>query len=139
MLEGFSKDDYVGEISNRGDLNCQGAGEAAKYGIFFDDRDYDYTQHLRPIGHEGGVYIEAGETGRDESSGLWNKTMEYVKEAVLTVDASSKNELDDPEVKHIIKVLQEDMESPSDTYSLPDNLVELLNDQQPNISEDYEE
>ncbi|EKM61453.1 uncharacterized protein PHACADRAFT_85106 [Phanerochaete carnosa HHB-10118-sp] len=31
-------------------------GEAAAYGIYFDDTDYDYMQHLKPVGvHEEGV------------------------------------------------------------------------------------
>ncbi|KCV69121.1 hypothetical protein H696_04537 [Fonticula alba] len=35
-------------------------GEAAKYGIFFDDRDYNYMQHLRPmVGGPGAVFIAA--------------------------------------------------------------------------------
>jgi protein LTV1 len=36
------------------------AGEAAKYGIFYDDRHYDYTQHLKPIGKApGAVFVAA--------------------------------------------------------------------------------
>ena len=31
-------------------------GEAAAYGVYFDDTDYDYMQHLRTVGaHEDGV------------------------------------------------------------------------------------
>ncbi len=29
-------------------------GEAAEYGIYFDDTEYDYMQHLRPVGAERG-------------------------------------------------------------------------------------
>lgn len=36
------------------------AGEAAKYGILLDDRDYDYTKHLRQVGiTPGAVFIQA--------------------------------------------------------------------------------
>lgn len=34
-------------------------GFAAQYGIFYDDSKYDYLQHLKPMGQEGGVFIEA--------------------------------------------------------------------------------
>lgn len=34
-------------------------GYAAQYGIFYDDSKYDYLQHLKPMGQEGGVFIEA--------------------------------------------------------------------------------
>jgi protein LTV1 len=31
-------------------------GEASNYGIFFDDNEYDYMQHLKPVGlQEDGV------------------------------------------------------------------------------------
>ena len=37
-----------------------GAGEAAKYGILLDDREYDYTKHLRRVGvTPGAVFIQA--------------------------------------------------------------------------------
>lgn len=36
------------------------AGEAAKFGILLDDRDYDYTKHLRKVGvTPGAVFIQA--------------------------------------------------------------------------------
>lgn len=34
-------------------------GQAAQYGIFFDDGEYDYTQHLKPIGGGDAVFLEA--------------------------------------------------------------------------------
>ena len=36
----------------------ESAGEAAKYGIMFDDREYDYTQHLKEMGAAGAVFID---------------------------------------------------------------------------------
>ncbi|KAH8549386.1 Low temperature viability protein-domain-containing protein [Umbelopsis sp. PMI_123] len=34
-------------------------GQAALYGVYFDDSEYDYTQHLRPIGATDAVFLEA--------------------------------------------------------------------------------
>ena len=35
-------------------------GEAAEYGIFFDDTEYDYMQHLRTVGEvPDAVLLEA--------------------------------------------------------------------------------
>ncbi|KAI8885729.1 Low temperature viability protein [Backusella circina FSU 941] len=34
-------------------------GQAALYGIFYDDSEYDYTQHLKPIGGTDAVFLEA--------------------------------------------------------------------------------
>ncbi|KAJ2459932.1 Protein ltv1 [Coemansia sp. RSA 2424] len=35
----------------------QQAGKAALYGIYLDDREYDYTKHLRSVGTGGGVLL----------------------------------------------------------------------------------
>lgn len=34
-------------------------GQAALYGVYFDDSEYDYTQHLKPIGATDAVFLEA--------------------------------------------------------------------------------
>lgn len=50
----------VGQTEMNPSLLEEHAGEAAKYGIFFDDRHYDYTQHLKPIGKcPGAVFVAA--------------------------------------------------------------------------------
>ncbi|KAJ2374451.1 Protein ltv1 [Coemansia sp. RSA 2607] len=46
------------------DLAQDEAGRAALYGVYLDDRDYDYTKHLRSVGSGGGVILEA--PGRKE-------------------------------------------------------------------------
>lgn len=33
-------------------------GEAAEYGVYYDDTSYDYMQHLRPTGNMGAVMLE---------------------------------------------------------------------------------
>ncbi|KAJ2367741.1 Protein ltv1 [Coemansia sp. RSA 2610] len=35
------------------------AGQAALYGVYLDDRSYDYTKHLRTVGTGGGMLLEA--------------------------------------------------------------------------------
>lgn len=34
-------------------------GEAANYGIYYDDSNYDYMQHMRDLGTGGGKFVEA--------------------------------------------------------------------------------
>jgi hypothetical protein len=41
-------------------------GQAALYGVYLDDSEYDYTQHLRPMGNQGAVFIEAPSRERKE-------------------------------------------------------------------------
>lgn len=56
------------KIKSRGDLEDEfgfnarkNEGEAANYGIFFDDTQYDYMQHMRDLGTGGGeaYFVEA--------------------------------------------------------------------------------
>ncbi|KAJ2865886.1 Protein ltv1, partial [Coemansia asiatica] len=45
------------------------AGRAALYGIYLDDRQYDYTKHLRQIGSgAGGILLEASGTAEKEDA-----------------------------------------------------------------------
>lgn len=40
-------------------------GEAAEYGIYFDDTEYDYMQHLRSVGEvPDGILLEAPSTSK---------------------------------------------------------------------------
>ncbi|KAJ4302977.1 Protein ltv1 [Kalmusia sp. IMI 367209] len=58
------------KIKSRGDLEEEfgtnvrkNEGEAANYGIFYDDSEYDYMQHVRELGSGGGAayFVEAKE------------------------------------------------------------------------------
>ncbi|KAL7748908.1 Protein ltv1 [Sorochytrium milnesiophthora] len=42
------------------------AGQAALYGVYFDDRQYDYTQHLKDVGAPGAVLIDARPAAKDK-------------------------------------------------------------------------
>ncbi|KAJ2553103.1 Protein ltv1 [Coemansia sp. RSA 1933] len=57
----------LGEIDE--DVLDGGAGRAALYGIYLDDSDYDYTQHLREVG-TGGVILEAPTKEEKRSGGI---------------------------------------------------------------------
>lgn len=62
-------------------------GEAAEYGVYFDDTDYDYMQHLRPVGVTAdAVLLEAPSKGKGKGKS---------KEIVTLPDESlpSQNEL----------------------------------------------
>ncbi|PVF99862.1 Low temperature viability protein [Serendipita vermifera] len=60
-------------------------GEAALYGIYFDDRDYDYTQHLRTVGVEEkgveSILIEA--PSRKPAKANKNKPLELIPKEAL--------------------------------------------------------
>jgi hypothetical protein len=41
-------------------------GEAALHGIYYDESEYDYMQHLKPMGAPGAIFIEAGSTDKQK-------------------------------------------------------------------------
>jgi protein LTV1 len=54
---------HLADLENELDFESMrdNEGEAAEYGIYFDDTTYDYMQHLRDIGEGGGEahFLEA--------------------------------------------------------------------------------
>ncbi|KAF2181837.1 Low temperature viability protein [Zopfia rhizophila CBS 207.26] len=65
------------KIKSRGDLEDEfgfkirkNEGEAANYGIFFDDSEYDYMQHMRNLGTGGDAYfVEAPSQKKGKGKG----------------------------------------------------------------------
>jgi protein LTV1 len=66
------------KIKHRGDLEDEfgekvrsNEGEAANYGIFYDDTEYDYMQHMRDLGSGGGeaYFVEAPAPGQKKGKG----------------------------------------------------------------------
>lgn len=87
------------------------AGEAAKYGIFYDDRQYDYTQHLKPIGQApGAVFMSApGATVEHDSAGEPVLEAEDPLTALNAATYSRILETDaDPAVKEVLEALEDD-------------------------------
>ncbi|EXJ83844.1 hypothetical protein A1O1_07472 [Capronia coronata CBS 617.96] len=60
---GTKKGLHLNDLENELDFESvrENEGEAAQYGVYFDDTSYDYMQHLRDIGEGGGEshFIEA--------------------------------------------------------------------------------
>ena len=44
-------------------------GEAAEYGIFFDDTEYDYMQHLRSVGETPDAVLLEAPASKDQGKG----------------------------------------------------------------------
>lgn len=53
--------DLASQLGSDVDEIRDNEGEAANFGVFFDDSEYDYMQHLREIGKSGGeaVFVES--------------------------------------------------------------------------------
>ncbi|PGH23395.1 hypothetical protein AJ80_02505 [Polytolypa hystricis UAMH7299] len=42
-------------------------GEAANYGVYYDDSKYDYMQHMRDLGEGGGHFVEVAAKGKGKA------------------------------------------------------------------------
>lgn len=73
MSQGKSRADLEGALDPQEIAQdvCVNAGEAALYGIYFDDTEYDYMQHLRTVGAEEegveSILIEAPSTSQKKT------------------------------------------------------------------------
>lgn len=67
-------------------------GEAANYGIFYDDTEYDYMQHLRELGTGGGDshFVEANPTKGKGKAGAKGMKLEDALREVSLNDARSE-------------------------------------------------
>jgi protein LTV1 len=54
-------DDLASELGSEANSIRENEGEAANYGVYFDDTEYDYMQHMRDLGTGGGEvhFVEA--------------------------------------------------------------------------------
>lgn len=146
----FSSATGRSKIRSRGDLESEygdrvrdNEGEAANYGIFFDDSKYDYMQHMRDLNAGGGdaYFIEAKE---DKKKG---------KQKFDLADALQNASLDDRQsdagysmnstVSSVSDVFGEDM-APSefvrkttyqDQQNIPDALAGFQPDMDPRLRE----
>ncbi|XWX00105.1 hypothetical protein V2A60_008122 [Cordyceps javanica] len=62
---GKNLDDLASELGSDAEHIRANEGEAANYGVYFDDSEYDYMQHLRDLNTGAGdvVFVEAKATG----------------------------------------------------------------------------
>ena len=135
-------------------------GEAAKYGILLDDRDYDYTKHLRKVGiTPGAVFIQApgmkkinNETEKKPRDFFaTEEVVEAVEEEVVDVEPSAEvlkenHEIarqqyrallqqvsDDPMLREVIEALEDDRYV---TGEVDDELVISLDNMNINQNDD---
>jgi protein LTV1 len=115
-------------------LESEAVGEAAKFGILYDDRGYDYTKHLRRVGiTPGAVFIQAPGLKKqsekqqalgdffsvDDKTGMEAPQSENEEDKEATVKANHemarqqyRNLLqqvgDDPMLREVIEALEDD-------------------------------
>ncbi|KAK2765997.1 hypothetical protein FQN54_007512 [Arachnomyces sp. PD_36] len=122
----------------------QNEGEAANYGVFYDDSSYDYMQHLKELGGGGGQaqFIEAAAKGKGK--GKAEKLEDALGKVSLDDGASSKSH----EISEFGSVYGDDYYSTASSYSrqpsyqdqqnIPDAIAGFKPDMDPRLREALE-
>ncbi|PHH87755.1 hypothetical protein CDD83_8444 [Cordyceps sp. RAO-2017] len=122
-------DDLASELGSDAASIRANEGEAASYGVYFDDTEYDYMQHLRDLNSGGGevVFIEADPKGKR------GKQKESLDEALRRLDLEQKSgEVLDEEIlpsKNLTRVTYESQQN------VPDSIRGFQPDMDPRLRE----
>ncbi|KAI0405227.1 Low temperature viability protein [Xylaria palmicola] len=134
--KGKKLDDLASELS-ADDVAYMRAneGEAANYGVYYDDTEYDYMQHLRDLGSGGAgdvVFVEA-ETGQNKDKGKHKQSLaDAIRQLDLEDEERRKRELFDDSflpnknLQHITYQAQQDV---------PDAIAGFQPDMDPRLRE----
>ena len=139
------------KVKQRGDLEDEfginirpNEGEAAEHGVYYDDTEYDYMQHMRDLDKEGGTFVEAGAFIVQGGKG---KGKQKLEDALRDMDLGSETKSIAPSVTSTASkassILPEEM-LPSefvrkvtyqDQQDLPDALAGFQPDMDPRLRE----
>jgi len=110
-------------------------GEAASYGVYYDDTEYDYMQHLRDLGSSGAgevVFVEA-KTEQNKGKGKHKQSLEdAIRKLDLEAEEQKKRELFDDtflpnkNLQHVTYQAQQD---------IPDAIAGFQPDMDPRLRE----
>jgi protein LTV1 len=110
-------------------------GEAANYGVYYDDTEYDYMQHLRDLGSSGAgdvVFVEA-KTEQNKGKGKHKQSLEdAIRQLDLEAEENKKRELFDDtflpnkNLQHVTYQAQQD---------IPDVIAGFQPDMDPRLRE----
>ncbi|OAA53964.1 low-temperature viability protein ltv1 [Niveomyces insectorum RCEF 264] len=109
-------------------------GEAADYGVYFDDTKYDYMQHLREIGAAGGesVFVESTVTlDKDKNKGKQRQSLADALHTMELRDGRSSKLLDEDILpsKRLQKVTYQNQQD------VPDAIAGFQPDMDPRLRE----
>lgn len=139
------------KVKQRGDLEDEfglsvrpNEGEAAQHGVYYDDTEYDYMQHMRDLDEGGGTFVEAGEFIVQSGKG---KGKQKLEDALRDMDLGSETKSMAPSgtstASKASSILPEDM-LPSefvrkvtyqDQQDVPDALAGFQPDMDPRLRE----
>jgi protein LTV1 len=131
--KGAGLDDLASQLGSEISSIRDNEGEAASYGVYFDDTEYDYMQHMRDLGSGGGdvVFVEADSTGTNKGKGKQKKVALEDALRQLDLEQTAGDLLDDEILpsKHLQQL-------PYDAHqNVPDAIAGFQPDMDPRLRE----
>lgn len=134
--KGKHLEDLVSELGSDAAGIRANEGEAANYGVYFDDTEYDYMQHLRDLNSGSGgdvVFVEADATGNKNKG----KQKQSLEDALKGMDLEQKSEasFEDDEMlpsKNLTRLSYQDQQD------IPDSIAGFQPDMDPRLREALE-
>lgn len=128
-------DDLVSELGSDAQNIRANEGEAANHGVYFDDTEYDYMQHLRDLNSGSGgevVFVESTATGNKNKG----KQKQSLEDALKDIDLEGKSNVDvDEEMlpsKNLTRLTYEAQQE------IPDSIAGFQPDMDPRLREALE-
>ncbi|KAG5757136.1 hypothetical protein H9Q70_000277 [Fusarium xylarioides] len=124
-------DDLASELGYEAEDVRANEGEAASYGVYFDDSEYDYMQHLRDLNTGGGevVFVESTATA-NKGKGKQKQSLEDALKK-LDIEQNAGDILDDEILpsKNLTRVTYEAQQD------IPDSIKGFQPDMDPSLRE----
>lgn len=133
-------EDLASELGVDAETIRANEGEAANYGIYYDDTEYDYMQHMRDLGDSQGAsvtFIEADSTGsnRNKGKGKQQSLETALRQLDIQAEEDKKRELFDEDFlpsKDLSRRTYQDMQD------VPDAIGGFQPDMDPRLREALE-
>lgn len=133
--KGKHLDDLASEFGSDAQNIRANEGEAANHGVYFDDTEYDYMQHMRDLNAGSGgevVFVEASATGNKNKG----KQKQSLAEALKDMDLDGKSTADiDEELLPSKNLTRLSYEAQQD---IPDSIKGFQPDMDPRLREALE-
>ncbi|KAF4119687.1 protein LTV1 [Geosmithia morbida] len=134
--KGKHLDDLVSELGADAQSIRANEGEAANYGVYYDDTEYDYMQHLRDLNSAGAgdvVFVESTASG-NQNKGKQKQTLDEALKDMEIKDDKSSVALDDDMLpsKNLERTTYESQQA------IPDSIAGFQPDMDPRLREALE-
>lgn len=125
-------DDLASELGSDAASIRENEGEAANYGIYYDDTEYDYMQHMRDLGSGGGGDVVFVESTATQNKGK-GKQKQSLEEALQQLEIEQKSgDLLDEEILPSKNLQRQTYQSQQD---VPDAIAGFQPDMDPRLRE----